>query len=394
VSAAKTKSRLLLWLLLAVIVGLVVYALWPAPLAVESASATRGPMQVAVEDEGETRAHDRFVVAAPIPGRLMRITLEVGDKVRRDQVVAMINPLPLSEKERQEVRARVEASEAAKREADARAESARAGYLLAKQERDRAERLAREGVISAQLLDQARSAELAGAKELEAAKFNAEMAASEVKVARAGLVGLDMSNGHTLKIQVRSPVAGNVLRVDEKSERVVASGTPLLTIGDPTKIEIVVDVLSTDAVKVKPGGDVWLVGWGGDHPIKARVRLVEPSGFTKISALGVEEKRVNVIADFVDSPAALGDGYRVEARIVTWESDNVLKVPRSSVFRDGNGWNVFLIENGRAHKRDVELGHWNDSEAEILGGLAEGARVVVHPSNEVRDGVRIRETRT
>ena len=186
-------------------------------------------------------------------------------------------------------------------------------------------------------------------------------------------------------------MAGRVLRVIEKSERVVPAGTPILTLGDSKQLEIVADVLSTDAVKIQPGMPVFLEGWGGDHPIRARVRLVEPGGFTKVSALGIEEKRVNVISDFVDSPGPLGDGYRVETRTVIWSGEKVLKVPQSALFRQGQGWSVFAIEGGRAKRHDVEIGHRNQAEAEILNGISAGEEVILHPSNQLNDGARVRE---
>jgi HlyD family secretion protein len=178
--------------------------------------------------------------------------------------------------------------------------------------------------------------------------------------------------------------------VAEKSERVVQAGTPIVTLGEPSQLEIVADVLSTDAVKVHPGDQVLLEGWGGDHPIRARVRLVEPSGFTKVSALGVEEQRVNVISDFVDPPGPLGDGYRVECRIVIWSGENVLQVPVGALFRRGKSWAVFRLEYGRARVSDIEIGHRNETEAEVLGGLAQNDVVILHPSNQILDGVRVR----
>ena len=192
-------------------------------------------------------------------------------------------------------------------------------------------------------------------------------------------------------IDVRSPVAGHVLRVHEESERIVAAGTPLLEVGDPGDIEVVVDVLSADAVRIRPGAPVAIEDWGGEQPLEARVRLVEPSGFTKVSALGVEEQRVNVVADFVDGPGALGDGYRVEARVVVWEAPDVVRVPGSALFRRGDAWHVFVVERGTARLRRVEVGHRGSFEAELLAGLEPGERVVLHPSDRVQDGVRVRE---
>ncbi|MEJ2007199.1 MAG: efflux RND transporter periplasmic adaptor subunit [Acidobacteriota bacterium] len=373
------------------VLALIVFALVPSPLEVETARVVRGPLRVTIDQEGETRARDRFVISSPVDGRLLRVKFDDGDAVRQNQVVARIDPLPLNQREREEVYARVEAAEAALRQAKARAERAREEREQARRDRARAEPLAKEGVISAQALDLARNADATSAQELEAALYNVQVAASELKIARAGLVSFNADPGKpgTL-IELRSPVSGRVLRVLEKSERVVDAGTAILTLGEPDKIEIVADVLSTDAVKIQPGAPVLLVGWGGGHPLRARVRLVEPYGFTKVSALGVEEQRVNVISDFVGPPGRLGDGYRVECEITVWAGDNVLKAPMSSVFRRGQGWSTFVIENGRARLRDVVIGHRNETEVEILKGLQEGERVILHPSNQISDGVRVR----
>ncbi len=387
----KTRRRVV-WLVVTIGIGAIVaYALMPSRLLVEVERVEPGPLQVTIDQEGETRAHDRFIMSAPVPGRLLRVELEDGDAVKRDEIVARLDPLPLSERERQEILARVEAAEAAERQANAREAHAREDWGQAHRDRERAEHLAHDDLISVQELELARNADITAAQELDAAKYSAQVATSEVKVARAGLVGLDadVSKSGPL-IQLRSPVAGRVLRVIEKSERVVPAGTPILTLGDAKQLEIVADVLSTDAVKIQSGMPVLLEGWGGDHPIRARVRLVEPGGFTKISALGIEEKRVNVISDFVDSPGPLGDGYRVETRTVIWSGEKVLKVPQSALFRQGLGWSVFAIEGGRAKRREVEIGQRNESEAQILRGLTNGEEVILHTSNQVSDVARVR----
>jgi HlyD family secretion protein len=377
-------------LVLAGIAVLVILLLRPSPVRVETAKAAPGPMRVTVDEDGETRAHDRFVVAAPIPGRLLRVELEEGNAVAENAEIAKIEPLPLNQQQREEVLARIEAAEATKRQADARLAHAQEDHEQARRNLARAEGLAKEGVVSTQMLEQARNAEITSRQEWEAAKFSAIAAASEVKLARSGLVGMDAGKtGHKV-ISLRSPVAGRVLRVIEKSERVVAAGAPVLVVGDPARIEIVTDVLTTDAVNVKPGAPVYLEGWGGDHPLRAKVRLIEPAGFTKISALGVEEKRVNVIADFVDPPNGLGDGFRVETRIVTWEEQNVLKIPGSAAFREGQAWSVFVIEGGRTRRKIVEIGHRNQTEVEILQGLTAGQEVILHPSNQLKEGMRVR----
>ena len=386
----RMRRRILLATLTLAVAALVWILLRPAPVLVEVSKATRGPMRVTVDEDGETRAHDRFVVAAPIPGRMLRIELEEGDAIRANQVVVRIEPLPLNQQQREEVLGRIESAEAAKRQAEARAEHAREDYEQSRRDRERAENLAREKVISAQTLEQARNAAITSSEELQAAKFSALAADSEVKVARAGLVGIGDATVERKVVSLRAPVAGRVLRILEKSERVVQAGAPLVVLGDPRRIEIVTDVLTTDAVNIKPGATTLLEAWGGDRPLRARVRLIEPAGFTKISALGVEEKRVNVIADFVDPPNGLGDGYRVEARIVTWESSDVLKIPGSAAFREADGWSVFQVDNGRARRRSIHVGHRNQTEVEILDGLSTGDAVILHPSNRLRDGVAVR----
>ena len=374
-----------------VALAVIVMALIPSPVEVEASRVVRGPLRVTIDQEGETRAKDRFVISSPVVGRLLRVRFDDGDSVRQDEIVARIDPLPLNQREREEVVAHVESAEAALQQARARAAKAREDRAQAQRDLARAENLAQEKVISAQALDLARNAAVTSAREFEAAEYNVQVAASELKIARAGLVSLKTDVGRPSPlIQLRSPVSGRVLRVLEKSERVVQAGTPIAILGQPDNIEIVADVLSTDAVKIQPGAPVLLVGWGGDHPLRARVRLVEPYGFTKISALGVEEQRVNVVSDFVDSPGALGDGYRVECQITVWSGDDVLKVPMSSVFRRSQGWGAFVIENGSARARGIRIGHRNETEVEVLNGLAEGEKVIVHPANQINDGVRVR----
>ena len=389
--AQKTASSKWLGALLTVAaVALVFFLLRPSPTSVEVAKTARGLLRVTVDEDGETRAHDRFIVASPVGGRLLRVELEEGDNISENAVVAKLEPLPLNQQQREEVLARIEAAEATKRQADARLAHAQEDHEQSRRDLARAEVLAKQSVLSTQMLEQARNAETTSGEELQAAKFSALAAASDVKVARAGLLGMDAGNSTRKIISLRSPVAGRVLRVIEKSERVVIAGAPVVILGDPSRIEIVTDVLTTDAVNMKSGAPVYLEGWGGDHPLLAKVRLIEPAGFTKISALGVEEKRVNVIADFVDSPDGLADGYRVEARIVTWEGQDVLKIPGSAAFREGDAWRVFAIEQGRARRKAVEIGHRNQTEVEILRGLTEGEDVILHPSNQLKDGVRIR----
>ncbi len=343
-----------------------------------------------VDEDAETRAHDRFVLASPIPGRLLRMEWEEGDQVRENAVVAVIEPLPLNQQQREEVLARIEAAEANKRQSEARLIHAREDHDQAQRDLLRTKNLAKENVVSIQILEQAKNQEATTAQELEAAKFSALAAASEVKVARAGLLGIEADSGPGRIISLRAPVTGKILRMVEKSERVIQAGTPLVVLGDPAKIEIVTDVLTTDGVNVQRGAPVIVEGWGGSHPLRAKVRLVEPSGFTKISALGVEEKRVNVISDFVDPPDGLSDGFRVETRIVVWQGENVLKIPGSATFRSGDTWQVFVVESGRAVQRTVEIGRRNQMDVEIRSGLTLGQEVVLHPSNQLKNGARVK----
>jgi HlyD family secretion protein len=369
-----------------------VLLLMPGPVPVEVSQTAIGPLQVTVDEEGETRAHDRFVVSAPVAGRVARIELHDGDPVAQNQILAQLWPLPLTAREREEQLARIAAAEALLREASERMRHAQADHEQALREWLRMEKLVAGGFVSRQDAEQARIGETTSANELEAARFRVRATEADLSAARAALLALDTARASSARIPIRSPIAGKVLRLLDKSERVVAAGTPLITVGDPTRLEIVVDLLSTDAVKVKPGMPVTLEGWGGDKPLRARVRVVEPYGFTKVSALGVEEQRVNVIADFVEPPGALGDGYRVEAKIIIWSADSVLKLPVSALFRNGEGWAVFIVENGRANRRELKIGQRGQLEAEVLQGLKAGETVIRHPSNNITDGARVKVT--
>ena len=383
------------WITAALVAAaLLALALRPRPVEVDVARVERGPLQVTVDEDGETRAHDRFVVSAPVGGRIARVELHEGDRVEKDQVLTEIWSLPLSAREREEQTSRIDAAEAVERQAAERVRHAEADYKQAQRERDRVEKLVQGGFASEQQREQAALLADTSANELEAARFQARAAQAEAAAARAALLAIDASPRAGASVTVRSPVAGKVLRIAERSERIVAAGTPLLTLGDPAALEIVIDVLSNEAVKVTPGMPVLLTGWGGEQALRARVRLVEPFGFTKVSALGVEEQRVNVIADFVDPPGALGDGYRVDAKIVVWSSDDVLRVPSSALFRHGGEWSAFVVERGRAQRRVVELGQRGALEAEVRAGLEPGELVILQPPNDVDDGVRVRDAAT
>ncbi|HEX9611761.1 MAG TPA: efflux RND transporter periplasmic adaptor subunit [Gemmatimonadales bacterium] len=357
----------------------------PAQVAVDGARVVRGPLVVTVDEEGETRVRDRYVVAAPVGGRVARIALREGDAVGPGAVVAHVFPAPLDARTREQAAARVEAAEDAQRAAVVAVAQARAAYQQAQRSCERVQQLAAAGLVPPEERERAELEETSRQRELESAEFRAQAAAHDVDAARSALLG-----GTGTAVPLRSPIRGRVLRIPERSERVVAAGTPLMEIGDPAKIEIVADLLSSDAVRVRPGAAMWIEGWGGDTALQGRLRVIEPSGFTKISALGVEEQRVNVIGDLMNATAALGDRYRVEIRIVVWEASDVLKVPVSALFRSGDAWAVFVIEDGRARLRPVDLGHRNAFEAEIAGGLVEGAVVIRHPSDRVSEGTRVR----
>lgn len=389
----KKPHKLLVQLLLVLVVAVLAFlAGRPRPLPVETGRVVTGPLREMVEAEGETRAHDRYTVAAPVSGRLLRIELYDGDRVTSGQVVAAMQPTPLDDRERAAANARVSVAEALQRAAEQQVTHDRAGQEQARRELARTEQLARQGIATAQSLEQARTAEQLATNTLKAAEYRTRAATAQLREARAALLAAEPGQaGGGRTISLRAPGSGPVLRVLEKSERVVAAGTPLLLIGNPRKLEVVVDVLSSDAVRVRPGAEVLLDEWGGPQPLKGRVRVVEPYGFTKVSALGIEEQRVNIIVDFIDPPAQLGDGYRVLARIVTWSGEEMLKIPISALFRQEQSWFSFVVEQGRAQRRTVTVGHRNQVEAEILNGLVKGETVVLHPSNQLDDGMRVRE---
>lgn len=376
------------WLAATAALVLIALLFRPEPLRVDTGKVTKGSMQVTVDEQGETRAHDRFVVTAPVAGRLMRIELHDGDAVQKTQVVAQIAPLPLSVQERSEQTARIAAAESRQREAEELVRHAQEDLDQARRESRRVERLVKDGFMSSQAAEQARNAEVTIANEVEAARFRAKSAAAEVTLAKSGLIAVKGGKGALFK--VRSPVAGRILRIPDPSERVVPAGTPLLTVGDLSKLEVVIELLSSEAVKVQPGMPVILDGWGGNQSLRAIVQRVEPYAFTKVSALGVEEKRTNVVADFVDAPQALGDGYRVNAHIVVWAADDVIKVPASALFRCAEAWCAFVVEKGRAKKRVVKIGHSNAQEAEVMEGLKPGETVIRHPANQIEEGARVK----
>ncbi len=392
--------RIALWgvMALALIAGFA-YAFWPRAIQVDFAVAERGPLIVTVDDEGETRVKDVYVLSAPVTGRALRIDSDVGDQVIADEtVVARIEPIDptfLDVRSEAQAKAAVQAAEAAKALTEAELEQSRAELAFAKTERERAERLIKSKTISQRALDEAdRNFKK---RKAEVARTEAALKMREFELAQAWALLVSPtetreSQGDCDCVSIPAPVSGRVLRVLHKSAGVVKAGDPLVEIGNPGDLEIVVDLLSSDAVKVEAGQRVIIEQWGGATPLIGAVRRVEPFGFTKISALGIEEQRVNVIIDIRDPRdrwSRLGHGYRVETRIVLWNGDDVLKLPLTAFFRDGDRWAVFVEKEGRAERRHVTLGRRTKLEAEIEDGVDPGTRVVLHPSDSVTDGTRI-----
>ena len=395
-TASRWIKRSILVILAVGLVATIVYAWLPKPVPVETAVAEKGDLVVTVDEDGRTRVKDRYVISAPLTGNLARIELSPGDAVKQGEILARLVPLTaplLDARSRKEAEARVRAAEAARRQAKAQIERASAAESYAQKEAKRTRELSGKGVITESELDRANLEERAREAELASAQFGAKVAEHELSMARAAL-GAFKGPGKAAsedQLVVPSPVRGRVLQVLQKSEGVVQAGAPLLELGDPSALEIAVDVLTSDAVRIPPGAPVEIVRWGGPS-LPGHVRLVEPSAFTRVSALGVEEQRVNAVID-LDAPyekwSQLMDGYRVEARIVVWKGKDVLTAPASALFRRDDGWAVFVVQDGRAVARRVEVGHNSGLSAEIVSGLSPGDRVVVHPSDRVADGVRV-----
>jgi HlyD family secretion protein len=379
---------------------LIVAGLWPRPAPVESGRVVRGPLVITVDEEGMTRVKNRYLISTPIAGQLRRIDWKPGAPVEAGRtVLATLESSGadfLDARSLAEARARVRAAEANRESSLAQRDRAAAGARLAAAQLERARQLRQQNVSSPQEYEVAQMQAESAAQETRAADFAVKVAEFELAQAQAVLTrGQPAEKGAPAELPplaITSPVNGTILRVMQESARVVPAGFPLLEVGDPTDIEARIEVLSRDGVAIKPGARVLLERWGGEQPLNARVRLVEPSAFTKISALGVEEQRVYVVVDFTDPPekrATLGDSYRVEARIVTWEKPDALHAPAGALFQRGGTWHAFVIEGGRARLRTVSVGRTNGVETEILSGLEEGAELVVYPGDKVFDGSRV-----
>ena len=385
-------------IVLGLIVILVVWGLFqgfrPQPIEVDIGTASRAPLQVTIEQEGRTRVVDRYVVNAPVNGYARRIKLDVGDAVNRGDTLAELEPLRAEVpdlRHRAEAEARIASAEDSVSSAEQRANAAASNARLVQKELQRVHELRTAGHVSAAAEDRAVSEAERSAAELKSAQFAAATAHHELEAARTALKYAASSSGKL--VAVRAPIAARVLKIPHKSEGTVAAGQPLIEIGDPSALEVEVDVLSADAVRIHPGTRVVFERWGGEGTLEGTVRLIEPAGFTKVSALGVEEQRVWVIIAFT-SPAAqwqrLGDGYRVETSFILWEAKEVLQIPASALFRDGNGWAVFVVEQGKAVKRSVEIGQRNGLNAQSASGINAGEQVIVHPDDRVRQGVSVK----
>ncbi len=384
------------------IVVLLIWGYWPQPVFVEAIAAKRASLTITIEEEGRTRVVDRYIISAPVDGVACRQKLNVGDEVKQGQVLLGITPLEsqvLDPRSRAQTKAQVAAGESALHAAEQQAEAAEAAAKLAVIEHDRLKPLVKKGVISTDAYDKAATQVETTAAAQRSADFQIEVARYELQAAKTVLeyTAIDRLAAKAEpaeRIPVVSPIDGRVLKVARECEGPVRTGDMLIEVGDPKVLEIEVDVLSADAVKIKTGMKVLFERWGGEQPLEGMVRIIEPVGFMKFSALGVEEQRVLIISDFT-SPTEqwqrMGDGYRVEAKFILWHEDDVLQVPASSLFRYKEGWAVFVVENRHAKRRVVKVGQRNGLTAQILEGVSEGEAVVNHPGDDVEDGRRVKQ---
>lgn len=394
-----TPRRALAAIGLLALIGVFAWALWPKPVPADLGQVSLGPVIVTVDEEGRTRIKDVYTVSAPISGKVLRRQLEPGDPVKQDDtVVATIEPVAppfLDVRALRELEAQVSAAKAGVALAEAEVRQAQSELEFAEAERKRALSLAQSQHIAERALEKAKLDAETRLAALARAKSSLEVRKREVESAQARLIGpQEHWKGEVpvgCCVKVHAPVSGRVLRVLQESEKVVAAGTPLVEIGDPAKLEILVELLSADAVKVRAGAKATIESWGGP-PVAAEVVRVEPAGFTKISALGIEEQRVRTILELrgsADALARLGHDYRVLVRITVYEAREVLRVPISALFRRGDEWAVFTVDGGRARVAPIGIGQRNSTFAEVRRGLAAGAVVVLHPSDRVADGVRV-----
>jgi HlyD family secretion protein len=390
------RKRIILIVIGLLVVAAVIYGFLPEKIPVQTAVVRFSPLEVTVEEEGETRVEDLYVVYSPLTAFLHRIDFEQGDIVQEGQpLIKLEAPRSsiLDSRLRAESIARVQAAEAALLKAREQVRGAQAVAEYAAAERRRIERLVATGSAAFRALDEAEAESVQANADLEAARASVAVASADLATARATLEkGSDDEKNKTVREILYAPETGRILTVHRKSEGFVNPGEPLMEIGDIDRLEIVVEVLSQDAVRIRPGNRVVIDQWGGDTPLEAVVSRIEPWGFTKVSALGVEEQRVKVIAKLVspwETRTQLGSGYRVLARFIIWEGDNILQVPTSALFRIQDEWSVFVVENNMAVRKNVTLGHRAGLAAQVLGGLTEGDRVIVHPDSAINHGTRV-----
>ncbi|MEO5914703.1 MAG: HlyD family efflux transporter periplasmic adaptor subunit [Luteolibacter sp.] len=391
-SGKNVLKRLLPWLGGLFLVALIAWGLWPKPVIVETGVAARGPLTVRVSEEGKTRVRNRYVVAAPVAGKMRRVPLKPGDEVKAGATVLtviepVVSPL-LDPRARAQAEAVVSMHEASRKRAVESLEASRAASKMAEAELERVRSVTKAGTMSESDRDRVEMESSMRAAEVRASEFSLQVIDYELAQARAALERPEASTAGNL-VEVKSPVSGRVLKVMQESEMVVTPGTQILEVGEPADIEIEAEILSRDAVTIHPGDSVEIEQWGGEAPLAGRVRRVEPAAFTKVSALGVEEQRVIVLSDLVDIPdtaKALGDRYRVEVRVAVWHADDVLVVPAGSLFREGNQWKTYLFSNGTAKLTPVEAGHSDGRFTEILSGISAGDEVLLHPPDTVKDG--------
>jgi HlyD family secretion protein len=395
-----TRRRIFVWgAISAVIVVLIVLAFLPRPVAVDSEVVRRSTLEVTLDHEGETRVRQRYVVSAPVSGQVLRIELEPGDTVLQGKtVVATFRPsipVPLDARSRAEAEAQLRAARSRLVAGQAEQKRASVAAELSERQLERTRSLRQAGAVSQEALDAAEAEARSSQDALTAAGAAAITAQHELQAAQAVLTAeTSAAAGHGAALLVRAPVTGVVLRRLHESQAVVPAGQPLLELANRTDLEIASDYLTSDAVKIRAGMPVLIDQWGGGEPLKGRVRRVDPAGFTKVSALGVEEQRVWVVVELEDpygTWATLGDAFRVQTRIVIWHDSRVLQVPTSALFRESDQWQAFVVKHGRAHRQPVIIGHRNALAAEVRSGLSVGERVIVHPSDQVEEGVRVTE---
>ena len=380
------------------VVALLIYGFWPQAILVEAVKVFKAPMTMTIEEEGRTRVIDRYVIAAPVSGVTCRVDLDVGDVVTQGETLLSITPLDsevLDSRSRAQAQARLAAAESALLAAIEQAYAAAEANKLAILELNRYEPLLKQGSISRDQYDRTLNDANTTAAHKRTADFNVEVARYELEAAKAVLEhGAQLKQDDTEeRILVKSPINGRILKINRQCEGPVNMGEALLEVGDPAALEIEVDVLSADAVKIKPGMPVRFERWGGAQPLQGKVRAVEPVGFTKVSALGVEEQRVLIISDFtspIEQWQQLGDGYRVEASFIIWHADDVLQIPASSLFRHNEAWAVYKIENNQARLQTVQIGKHNGLVAQVLQGLSVGDWLIDHPGNQVEDSRRVK----